>query len=79
MAKNIGPLKFLTKRNFKEGPMLTELFCSMDDFLKSPKFCLSNQDFYGSFFRSISRIKLFFLKGPVFQCLGCGAKITAMC
>ena len=38
MAKNIGPLKFLTKKNFKAGPMLTELFCSIDDFLKSQKY-----------------------------------------
>ena len=37
MAKNIGPLKFLTKKDFKVGPMLTELFCSIDDFLKSQK------------------------------------------
>ena len=38
MVKNIGPLKFFEKNKFKEGPMLTELFCSIDDFLNSQKF-----------------------------------------
>jgi hypothetical protein len=36
MPKNIGPLKVLPT-DFKAGPMLIELFCAVDDFLKSQK------------------------------------------